>query len=135
MTSANSHLNSGKFGILAITGTQRFLTSWRPCRPSRRPASPGLSQAAGSRCSCRPARRATWSNRLSTEIGRIVRLPEVSQEAFGDGTAAGRGPLPEELAALVATDTPQVGPHRARLLLHPARRRDGRFMPPSTHMR
>lgn len=105
VTSANSHLNSGKFKILAITGTQRFKSL--AAVPTFAEAGFAGFEPSGWFSVFLPANTPRdVVNRLSTEIGRIVRLPEVSQKLSAMGLQP-VGSSSEELAALVATDTPK----------------------------
>lgn len=105
VTSANSYLNSGKFRVLGITGTQRHAAL--PAVPTFAEAGLsgfepngwfGIFLPAGTP---RPI-----AERLSGEIARIMKQPEVSQRL----TAMGLQPVassPAELATVVSNDTPK----------------------------
>jgi tripartite-type tricarboxylate transporter receptor subunit TctC len=105
VTSANSHLNSGKFRILAITGTQRHPSI--PSVPTFAEAGFSGFEPNGWFSLFLPANTPRdVVSKLSSEVGRIVRHPEISQKL----TAMGLQPVgstPEELAAVMATDMPK----------------------------
>ncbi len=105
VTSANSYLGSGKFRVLGITGTQRHAAL--PSVPTF--AEAGLSGFEPNGWfgvflpsgTPRPI-----AERLSAEIARIMKQPEVSQRL----TAMGLQPVassPAELATVVSNDTPK----------------------------
>lgn len=105
VTSANSYLGSGKFRVLGITGTQRHAAL--PSVPTF--AEAGLSGFEPNGWfgvflpsgTPRPI-----AERLSAEIARIMKQPEVSQRL----TAMGLQPVassPVELATVVSNDTPK----------------------------
>jgi tripartite-type tricarboxylate transporter receptor subunit TctC len=105
VTSANSYLNSGKFKILAITGTQRYKSI--PSVPTFAQAGFSGFEPSGWFSMFLPANTPPdVVSRLSTETGRIVRLPEISQKLSAMGLQP-VGSSAEELAAVVATDTPK----------------------------
>ncbi|WP_454727363.1 MULTISPECIES: tripartite tricarboxylate transporter substrate binding protein [Cupriavidus] len=105
VTSANSYLNSGKFKILAITGTQRYKSI--PAVPTFAEAGFAGFEPSGWFAVFLPARAPREVvARMSAEVGRIVRLPDISQKL----TAMGLQPVgssAEELAAVIAADTPK----------------------------
>ncbi|AEI82294.1 extra-cytoplasmic solute receptor (plasmid) [Cupriavidus necator N-1] len=105
VSTAYSYLNSGKFRILGITGTQRHKAL--PSVPTF--AETGLSgfEPNGWMAFFLPGRAPhDITTKLSAEIARIVRLPEVSQRLMGMGLQP-VGSTPEELANVVRTDTPK----------------------------
>ncbi|WP_420997842.1 tripartite tricarboxylate transporter substrate binding protein [Cupriavidus sp. 30B13] len=105
VTSANSYLNSGKFKILAITGTQRYKSI--PAVPTFAEAGFAGFEPSGWFAVFVPARTPREVvARMSAEVGRIVRLPEISQKLAGMGLQP-VGSSAEELAAVIATDTPK----------------------------
>lgn len=105
VTSANSYLNSGKFKTLAITGSQRYPSM--PSVPTFAEAGFSGFEPSGWFSMFLPANTPRdVVSRLSTETGRIVRLPEISQKLSAMGLQP-VGSSIEELAALVATDTPK----------------------------
>lgn len=105
VTSANSYLNSGKFRVLGITGTQRHTAL--PAVPTFAEAGLsgfepngwfGIFLPAGTP---RPI-----ADRLSAEVARITKQPDVAQRL----TAMGLQPVastPADLAAVVGNDTPK----------------------------
>ncbi len=105
VTSANSYLSSGKFKILAITGTQRYKSI--PSVPTFAQAGFSGFEPSGWFAVFLPARTPREVvGRLSAEIGRIVRLPDISQRLSAMGLQP-VGSSPEELAEVIAADTPK----------------------------
>ncbi|GAB7542041.1 tripartite tricarboxylate transporter substrate binding protein [Cupriavidus sp. 8B] len=105
VTSANSYLNSGKFKILAITGTLRYKSI--PSVPTFAQAGFSGFEPSGWFSVFLPANTPRdVVSRLSTEIARIVRLPDISQKLSAMGLQP-VGSSPEELAEVIATDTPK----------------------------
>lgn len=105
VTSANAYVASGKFRVLAITGTQRHKAL--PAVPTFAEAGFAGFEPNGWFAFFLPAGAPRdVSSRLSAEIVRITRLPDVSQRLADMGLQP-VGSTPEELAAVVATDTPK----------------------------
>ncbi|MGO4331028.1 tripartite tricarboxylate transporter substrate binding protein [Cupriavidus sp. 2TAF22] len=105
VTSANSYLNSGKFKILAITGAQRYKSI--PAVPTFAEAGFAGFEPSGWFSVFLPAKTPRdVVNKMSAEIGRIVRLPEISQKLAAMGLQP-VGSSAEELASVIATDTPK----------------------------
>jgi len=105
VTSAHAYLNSGKFKILGITGTQRYKAL--PNVPTF--AELGLQgfEPSGWYGLFLPANAPKdVVARLAAETARIVRLPEVTQKLAGMGLQP-VGSTPQELAAVVSGDTPK----------------------------
>jgi len=105
VTSANSYLAGGKFRVLAITGTQRHAAL--PAVPTF--AEAGLSgfEPNGWFGFFLPAGTPREiADRLSAEIARITRQPDITQRL----AAMGLQPVastPTELATVVSNDTPK----------------------------
>ena len=91
--------------ILAITGTQRYKSI--PSVPTFAQAGFSGFEPNGWFSMFLPANTPRdVVTRLSTEIARIVRLPDISQKLVAMGLQP-VGSSPEELAAVIATDTPK----------------------------
>jgi len=105
VTSANSYLSSGRFKVLGITGTQRH-----PAIPKVQTfAEAGFSgfEPNGWFAFFLPAKTPPEIvNKLSAEIQRIVKLPDVSQKLASMGLQP-VGSTPKELGAVVTGDTPK----------------------------
>ena len=110
VTSANAYVTSGKFRVLAITGTQRHRRC-RRCRPSPRRASPASSRTAGSPSSCPPA----LARRFVALVGgdRAHHPPARCVAAAGRHGAAAGG-LDGRTGRGGRDRYAQVGAHRAR---------------------
>ena len=105
--SARSHLASGRFKVLALTGTERF--RFLPDVPTFLEAGYLGFEPKGWFAVFLPA--ATPGDvvkKLSAEIGRIIRLPEVATRLNDMGLVA-VGSSPEEFAAVIKTDAPEWG--------------------------
>lgn len=105
VTSANSYLSSGRFKVLGITGTQRHPAI--PNVPTFAEAGLGGFEPNGWFAFFVPAKTPPEIvNKLSTEIQRIVRMPEVSQKLASLGLQP-VGSTAKELGAVVSADTPK----------------------------
>ncbi len=105
VTSANPYLGSNKFKILGITGTQRFKAL--PNVPTFSELGLAGFEPNGWFALFLPANAPKdVTAKLAAETARIVRLPEVTQKLAGMGLQP-VGSTPQELAAVVAGDTPK----------------------------
>nr|WP_115714203.1 tripartite tricarboxylate transporter substrate binding protein [Cupriavidus taiwanensis] len=105
VTSANPYLTSGKFKILGITGTQRYKAL--PNVPTFSELGLAGFEPNGWFGLFLPGNAPKdVTARLAAETARIVRLPEVTQKLAGMGLQP-VGSTPQELAAVVAGDTPK----------------------------
>jgi len=105
VTSAYPYLNSGKFKILGITGTQRY----KALPNVATFAEQGLQgfEPSGWFALFLPANAPRdVTARLAAEATRIVKLPEITQRLAGMGLQP-VGSSPQELASVVANDTPK----------------------------
>ncbi len=105
--SARSHVASGKFKVLALTGTQRF--KFLPDVPTFGESGYlGFEPNGWFGVFLPAATPAEVVKKLSSEVARIVRLPEVSSRLNDMGlVAVGSGP--DEFAAMIKADAPQWG--------------------------
>lgn len=105
VTSANPYLGSNKFKILGITGTQRYKAL--PNVPTFTELGlPGFEPNGWYGLFLPANAPKDVTAKLAAEIARIVRLPEVTQKLAGMGLQP-VGSTPQELAAVVAGDTPK----------------------------
>jgi tripartite-type tricarboxylate transporter receptor subunit TctC len=105
--SARSHLASGRFRVLALTGTQRF--KFLPEVPTFGESGyPGFEPNGWFGMLLPAATPAEIVKKLSAEIARIVRLPEVAARLNDMGLIA-VGSTPEEFAAMIKADAPEWG--------------------------
>ncbi|MDK3025468.1 tripartite tricarboxylate transporter substrate binding protein [Cupriavidus taiwanensis] len=105
VTSANPYLSSNKFKILGITGTQRYKAL--PNVPTFTELGLAGFEPNGWFGLFLPGNAPRdVTARLAAETARIVRLPEVTQKLAGMGLQP-VGSTPQELAAVVAGDTPK----------------------------
>ncbi|UIF90077.1 tripartite tricarboxylate transporter substrate binding protein [Cupriavidus sp. UYPR2.512] len=105
VTSANPYLGSNKFKILGITGTQRYKAL--PNVPTFSELGLAGFEPNGWFALFLPANAPKdVTAKLAAETARIVRLPEVTQKLAGMGLQP-VGSAPQELAAVVAGDTPK----------------------------
>ncbi|WP_316154510.1 tripartite tricarboxylate transporter substrate binding protein [Cupriavidus sp. BIC8F] len=105
VTSANPYLGSNKFKILGITGTQRYKAL--PNVPTFTELGlPGFEPNGWFALFLPANAPKDVTAKLAAETARIVRLPEVTQKLAGMGLQP-VGSTPQELAAVVAGDTPK----------------------------
>lgn len=105
VTSANPYLGSQKFKILGITGTQRYKAL--PNVPTFTELGlPGFEPNGWFALFLPANAPRDVTAKLAAETARIVRLPEVTQKLAGMGLQP-VGSAPQELAAVVAGDTPK----------------------------
>jgi len=105
VTSANPYLGSNKFRILGITGTQRYKAL--PNVPTFTELGlPGFEPNGWFGLFLPANAPKDVTAKLAAETARIVRLPEVTQKLAGMGLQP-VGSTPQELAAVVAGDTPK----------------------------
>jgi tripartite-type tricarboxylate transporter receptor subunit TctC len=105
--SARSHLASGRFKVLALTGTQRF--KFLPDVPTFGEAGyPGFEPNGWFGMFLPAATPGDVVKKLSAEIARIVRLPEVATRLNDMGLVA-VGSSPDEFAAMIKADAPEWG--------------------------
>ncbi|WP_137927070.1 tripartite tricarboxylate transporter substrate binding protein [Cupriavidus sp. 2SB] len=105
VTSANAYLQSGKFRVLGITGTQRHTAL--PAVPTFAEAGLTGFEPNGWFGFFLPAGTPRdVADRLAAEVARIAKRPEISQRL----SAMGLQPVastPTELASVVSNDTPK----------------------------
>jgi tripartite-type tricarboxylate transporter receptor subunit TctC len=105
--SARSHLASGRFKVLALTGTDRF--KFLPDVPTFGEAGyPGFEPRGWFGMLLPAATPADVVKKLSAEIGRIIRLPDVAARLNDMGLVA-VGSSPDEFAAMIKSDAPEWG--------------------------
>ncbi|QQX87984.1 tripartite tricarboxylate transporter substrate binding protein [Cupriavidus necator] len=105
VTSANPYLGSNKFKILGITGTQRYKAL--PNVPTFTELGlPGFEPNGWYGLFLPANAPKDVTAKLAAETAHIVRLPEVTQKLAGMGLQP-VGSTPQELAAVVAGDTPK----------------------------
>jgi len=105
--SARSHLASGRFKVLALTGTERF--KFLPDVPTFGEAGyPGFEPRGWFGVFLPASSPGDIVKKLSAEIGRIIRAPEVATRLNDMGLIAVGG-TPEEFAAMIKADAPEWG--------------------------
>ncbi|SCU96838.1 Extra-cytoplasmic solute receptor [Cupriavidus necator] len=105
VTSANPYLGSNKFKILGITGTQRHKALPNVATFTEL-GLPGFEPNGWFGLFLPANAPKDVTAKLAAETARIVRLPEVTQKLAGMGLQP-VGSAPQELAAVVAGDTPK----------------------------